>query len=116
MCIFRKKNVVLILLIVLTTTTGIAIDFSFQPIVIENLSRYNEDRIAYQHVQKDVSPNLDNSFSALLIIKSKRIYLIQDGYDNPEIVSTKKLQFEMENKPLDDPWENKIIANLIMYA
>ena len=108
MYIFRKKNLVLILFIVLITTTGIAIDLLFQPIVIENLSRYDEDRIAYQHVQKDVSPNLDNSFSALLIIKSKKVYLIQDGYDNPENVSTKKLQFEMENKPLDDPWENKI--------
>ncbi len=108
MFIFKKRNILVLLFILLCTTTLIAIDFRFKPIIIEELSRYNEDRIAYQHVQKEISPNMDNSFSALLIIKQKKIYLIQDGYDNPEIVATNRLRLEMETKLIGDLWENKI--------
>ncbi len=94
--------------ILLCATASIAIDFNFKPIIIEDISRYNEDRIAYQHVQKQISPNLDNSFSALLIVKDRKIYLIQDGYDNPAIVANNRLRLEMETKLIGDLWENKI--------
>jgi len=97
-----------LLFTLLTATAVIAIDFNFKPIIIENVSRYYEDRIAYQHVQKEVAPNIDNSFSALLIIKEKKIYLIQDGYDDPSIVATNKLRLEMETKLVGDLWVNKI--------
>lgn len=108
MSISHKQNFLVILLILFCATSVIAIDFNFKPIVIEDLSRYNEDRIAYQHVQKQIAPNMDNSFSALLIIKQRKIYLIQDGYDNPDVVNTKRLQLEMETKLIGDLWENKI--------
>lgn len=98
----------MLLFTLLTATAVIAIDFNFKPIIIENVSRYYEDRIAYQHVQKEVAPNIDNSFSALLIIKEKKIYLIQDGYDDPSIVATNKLRLEMETKLVGDLWVNKI--------
>ncbi|MEJ5361242.1 MAG: hypothetical protein WHV26_04185 [Spirochaetota bacterium] len=91
MFFIKKRNFLVLLLILLCTTSVIAIDFNFKPIIIEELSRYNEDRIAYQHVQKQIVPNMDNSFSALLIVKDRKIYLIQDGYDNPELVNTKRL-------------------------
>jgi len=97
-----------LLFTLLTATAVIAIDFNFKPIIIENVSRYYENRIAYQHVQKEVAPNIDNSFSALLIIKEKKIYLIQDGYDDPSIVATNKLRLEMETKLVGDLWVNKI--------
>ncbi len=108
MSILHKRNFLVILLILFCATSVIAIDFNFKPIVIEDLSRYNEDRIAYQHVQKQIDPNLDNSFSALLIIKQRKIYLIQDGYDNPAIVANNRLRLEMETKIVGDLWENKI--------
>ena len=98
----------MLLFTLLTATAVIAIDFNFKPIIIEDISRYYEDRIAYQHVQKEVAPNIDNSFSALLIIKEKKIYLIQDGYDDPSIVATNKLRLEMETKLVGDLWVNKI--------
>lgn len=98
----------MLLFTLLTATAVIAIDFNFKPIIIENVSRYYENRIAYQHVQKEVAPNIDNSFSALLIIKEKKIYLIQDGYDDPSIVATNKLRLEMETKLVGDLWVNKI--------
>jgi len=109
MFMFNKKRSVLVLLFTLLFTSAvIAIDFNFKPIIIEDISRYYEDRIAYQHVQKEVAPNIDNSFSALLIIKEKKIYLIQDGYDDPSIVATNKLRLEMETKLVGDLWVNKI--------
>lgn len=108
MFIFKKRNFFVLLFTLLTATAVIAIDFNFKPIIIENVSRYYEDRIAYQHVQKEVAPNIDNSFSALLIIKEKKIYLIQDGYDDPSIVATNKLRLEMETKLVGDLWVNKI--------
>ncbi len=104
----KKRNFLVLLFILICTTSVIAFDFNFKPIIIEELSRYNEDRIAYQHVQKQISPNMDNSFSALLIVKDMKIYLIQDGYDNPELVNTRRLQLEMETKLIGDLWENKI--------
>jgi len=99
------------LFIILFSSLVVAVDFNFKPIIIEDISRYNEDRIAYQHVQKEISPNLDNSFSALLIIKQKQIYLIQDGYDNPDIVASTRLRLEMETKLIGDLWVNKINNN-----
>lgn len=108
MLILQKRNFFVLVFILLCATASIAIDFNFKPIIIEDISRYNEDRIAYQHVQKQISPNLDNSFSALLIVKERKIYLIQDGYDNPAIVANNRLRLEMETKLIGDLWENKI--------
>jgi len=111
MFIFHKRNILVMLFIILFSSLVVAVDFNFKPIIIEDISRYNEDRIAYQHVQKEISPNLDNSFSALLIIKQKQIYLIQDGYDNPDIVASTRLRLEMETKLIGDLWVNKINNN-----
>jgi len=108
MFFIKKRNFLVLVFILICTTAAIAIDFNFKPIIIEEISRYNEDRIAYQHVQKQIAPNMDNSFSALLIVKDRKIYLIQDGYDNPELINTKHLQMEMETKLIGDLWENKI--------
>lgn len=83
-------------------------DVEFLNIEIEKVSRYYEDRIAYLHVEKGVSPNLDNSIASLLIIKDKKIYLLQDGYENPKDVQTKILIANTENRLLGEIWTNKI--------
>ncbi len=95
-------------IIILFSASIIAANFEFKPISIEKISRYNEDRLAYQHIQKKIAPEMDDSLATLLIIKEKEIYLMKDGYDDPEKVREKRLMFEMENKLIPDLWENKI--------
>ena len=95
-------------IIILFSASIIAANFEFKPVKIESISRYNEDRIAYQHIQKDVDPEIDDSLATLLIIKEKQIYLMKDGYDDPEKVREKRLILDMENKLIPDLWKNKI--------
>jgi hypothetical protein len=83
-------------------------DIPFQLIEIEQLSRYNEDRLAYQHTEADLGPIIDNSLSSLLIIKDSKIYLIKDGYDDGYIVQEQRQLLEMENRLIGDLWVNKI--------
>lgn len=84
-------------------------DMSFKIITIEKLSRYNEDRLAFQHIEKKISVKIDNSLSCLLIAKDKKLYLLKDGYDNPKDVRVQKLILDMENRLIPpDLWKNKI--------
>jgi hypothetical protein len=75
---------------------------------IENVTRYNEDRIVYQRIEKNVADNIDNSIESLLIIRDRKMYLIKDGYDDSKVVETNRKILEMENKMLTDLWTNKI--------
>ncbi len=83
-------------------------DIEFQYIELEQVSRYSEDRIAFQHIEKDFSADFDNSIATLLIIKDKKMYLIKDGYDNPKEVRTQKLLYDTESRMGGDLWANKI--------
>lgn len=87
-------------------------DFGFKYIELENVSRFNEDRIAFQHVEKFLDPLLDNSVECLLIIKDKRMYLIKDGYDDLKQVKEQRLILDMQNKLIYDEqmWRNRINA------
>ncbi|MDR3237616.1 MAG: hypothetical protein LBT84_03850 [Spirochaetia bacterium] len=80
----------------------------FQFLNTERLSRYSENRVAYQHFEKEYSPFIDNSISMLLIIKDSKVYLIIDGYDDPDVVD--ELRFaDAEMTTLEaDFWPNKI--------
>ena len=93
-------------------STGHTRIFKYKIINIEHLSRYFEDRIAFQHIEKKpllhVDEAIDNSIACLLIVKSKKIYLFKDGYDNPYEVKTKKYILETQRKLLPDVWENKV--------
>ncbi|TAL32708.1 MAG: hypothetical protein EPN93_15490 [Spirochaetes bacterium] len=111
MRVVHKTGLALVAAILCVAITGIrgnAKDIQFENIEVEKISRYDEDRIAYQQVEKDVSPLLDPSLATLLIIKDRKIYLIKDGYDNLRDVQTQRLILEMENKLLGDLWPNKI--------
>ncbi len=83
-------------------------DADFQMMEIETISRYFEDRIAYQHIQRDISKSIDNSIASLLIIKERKVYLIKDGYDNPKDVELQRIYSESESRLAGDLYLNKI--------
>lgn len=80
-----------------------ALEIDFQLIELENVSRYHEDRIAFQHIELpdklfDKLVNTDNAVESLLIIKNKKMFLIKDGYDNINDVNLKRLLFSIDDK------------------
>lgn len=88
-------------------------EINFQLIDLQNVSRYTEDRIAYQHIEltdrqmKD-NPNSDSSLATLLLIKDKKMYLIKDGYDNLNDMKLQRTLLEIEDKASGDLSLNKI--------
>jgi len=85
-------------------------DPDFMMIDLDNVSRYNEDRLAYQQVQKWTNTYRDDSFAALLMIQKSKMYLIVDGYDNPKDVTNARRQLQLENVDYkeEDLWPNKL--------
>ncbi|MGV7929425.1 MAG: hypothetical protein AB2L13_11050 [Spirochaetota bacterium] len=85
---------------------GKSIDYL--PMEVDAISRYSEDRIAYQQIQ--TAPNLgsDDSLASLLIIKDRKMYLLKDGYDDPRVVRTQQLLIEKESAIVGDVWVTKI--------
>ncbi len=79
---------------------------------IQKLTRYDENRVLYQQFEKTPEENAgedyDNSIAALMVIKDKKVYLIQDGYDNPEQVAHNKAVLDRSSQSLPDLWQNKI--------
>jgi hypothetical protein len=111
MRIVGKTALVLTVLMAAAALTGVQVaakDLQFESIEIEYISRYDEDRIAYQQVEKEVAPRYDNSLGTLLMIKDRKVYLLKDGYDNPREVKQQRLILEMENRIIGDLWLNKI--------
>lgn len=86
--------------------------YDFGLIEIENIARYDEDRVAYQQIEidyEDFTHNMvDNSIATLMVIRDKKIYLFKDGYDSASDVIAQKRILEMENRLLPDLWLNKI--------
>jgi len=110
-----KTIVPLFLLVLLLTQVSDlyskrAINYKF--ITIKKISRYNEDRIAFQHVEINTDPykidKTDNSLSCLLIVKDKKMYLFKDGYDDPKNVASKRLILEMSQRLIPDLWIKKV--------
>jgi hypothetical protein len=85
---------------------GKSIDYL--PIEVETISRYTEDRIAYQQIQTAPIPGSDDSQAGLLIIKDRKMYLLKDGYDDPRVVRTQQLLIQKESAMVGDVWVNKI--------
>lgn len=95
-------RVALILTIIMITSSAFSRDLSYRIITIDDVSRYDEDRIAYQQVENIIDPEehqtQDTSIAALLIIRDKQMYLFKDGYDEPKIVEENRVIREMENR------------------
>jgi hypothetical protein len=88
--------------------SAISQELPFQFINIERLSRYTEDRVAYQHFEKEFSPFADNSIALLLIVKNSKVYLIVDGYDDPDVVEDLRFKDSLQTALDPDFWPNKI--------
>lgn len=90
-------------ILLLSSAMVISKDFDFQLISLENVSRYTEDRVAYQQIQLNgkqalASPRVDSAFASLLIIRDGKMYLIKDGYDNPAELEIKRLLLEIQDQ------------------
>ncbi len=112
----RKKVFLLVLIaVIFTITDGFSKRIIYELIDLQKISRYNEDRVVFQHIEKtpvEYEPDeTDNSIASLLVIKDSRMYLFKDGYDNPQEVITKMKILEMENQLIPDLWKNKIDGN-----
>ena len=83
-------------------------NLSYKPFNLTKLTRYNEDRIFYQHIQNKNIADVDNSIATLLVIKDRKIYLLSDGYDSYENVYLQKKTLTLQNDLITDLWKNKL--------
>ena len=100
-------------ILILTAIPIISRDYNLQLIELENVSRFSEDRIAFQHIELSdrqfaEMPNMDSSVATLLIIKDRKMYLMKDGYDNLNDINLQKSILEIEDKLVGDLSLNKI--------
>lgn len=91
---------------IILPAAGFSRDLTYKDITIDNVSRYNEDRISYQQVEHVIDPEehqkQDTSLASLLIIRDRKMYLFKDGYDDPQIVEQNRIIREMENRLLQN--------------
>jgi len=110
--IIKIASVTGIILISSIIFAGLARNIIYKTLAIENISRYTEDRVAFQHIQTIHEPysfdKKDNSIASLLIIKDKKMYLLKDGYDDKRVVNEQKTIYQMQNRLFPDLWVNKI--------
>jgi hypothetical protein len=106
-----RNNIAVVMAFILSIfiifpAAGFSRDLSYKDITIDNVSRYNEDRIAYQQVEYVINPEehqkQDTSLASLLIIRDRKMYLFKDGYDDPQIVEQNRIIREMENRLLQN--------------
>ncbi len=91
---------VLLLLIagVVTYAVSAAKYKNYKIIYLNNVSRYDEDRIAYQRFSEFLDTKRDNSLECLLVVRKKKMYLLKDGYDSIDKVKQRQSYYDMENK------------------
>lgn len=99
-------------LVLIQTNDALSGGIPYKIVTIENISRYNEDRLVFQHieiphVQYQLSKT-DNSIASLLVVRDNKMFLFKDGFDDPDVNKTKRLILQMENKLIPDLWINKI--------
>lgn len=79
---------------------------------IQKLTRYDENRVLFQQFEMTPAEGEgdahDNSIAALMVIRDKKVYLIQDGYDNPEQVAHNRAVLDRSSQSVPDLWQNKI--------
>jgi len=110
---FRGKSAIVLCILLLMASSVYSRDLSYKEITLDEVSRYNEDRIAYQQIEYVIDPEVhqkqDTSSASLLIIKDKQMYLFKDGYDDPRIVEENRIIKEMENRlVVNDMWARAI--------
>jgi hypothetical protein len=85
-------------------------DPDFLTMELERISRYNEDRLVYQQVQKWTSPIKDDSLATLLIIKKQKMYLMKDGFDDVQDVQNRRMKLVIDNRQFEEEelWMNRL--------
>lgn len=109
-----KIAIILCFLVVLAASVY-SKDLTYEELSIEDISKYNEDRMAYQQVEYIVDPEVhqkqDTSIASLLIIRDKKMYLFKDGYDDHHVVEQNKVIKEMENRLVQNELWTRNIDN-----
>lgn len=113
---FKKKSgksAMVLGLILVMSASVYSRDLSYEAITLDNVSRYDENRIAYQQVEYIIDPEThqkqDTSSASLLVINDKQMYLFKDGFDDPKIVEQNRIIKEMENRlVINDMWGRTI--------
>ena len=112
----KKKlfiGIAIVLTFIVAVSSAYAIKlYTWTYIDLFKISRYDEDRVAFQHVNKFSDPYLDDSVETLLVIRDKKMYLFKDGFDELSEIRQSRLLLDMENKLYSDQeiWKNKMNA------
>lgn len=122
----KYKSGVVILFIILFSSVSLLFSKEskekiFTIIEPDKISRYTEDRIVFQRIEKKKSVDMDdfienytvtkdNSVENILIIKDSKVHFIVDGYDAIPDVQKIKIINDSLNKYIEDNdyWLNKI--------
>lgn len=108
----RKSRYALIIILLFMLSTGSLISREKEYLIldVDKITRYKEDRIVFQRIERPDVQSQDNSVEALLVIKDSKSYFMSDGYDKVDEVKMKKIVMDSENKYIDnnDFWLNKI--------
>jgi hypothetical protein len=109
-CLKRMLILPAVVAAVLVSVSLFAKDPDFQMVELDSVSRYHEDRVAYQQIQKWVDPTKDDSVASLLIIRKGKMYLIKDGYDNPKDIADTRQKLLLDNFDYreEELWKNKM--------
>lgn len=105
-----RYAVIIILMFMLSTGSLISREKEYLILDVDKITRYKEDRIVFQRIERPDVQSQDNSVEALLVIKDSKSYFMSDGYDKVDEVRMKKIVMDSENKYIDnnDFWLNKI--------
>ena len=118
-----NKNAIIFFVIIASAVTLNSKDFTYKELNFGSISRYSEDRIAYQHIEYIVDPEVrqpqDPSVASLLIISDNKMYLFKDGYDDPKIAEQKYLEMSLAQRlTFNETWERDIVGKpnyLVIY-
>ncbi len=108
----KNRYSVILILIVSLLYSGAVISKENGYLILDpdKITRYNEDRIAYQRIENPEDQDKDNSVENLIVIKENKSYFIVDGFDKISDVQLKKIIMDSQNKYIEnnDFWMNKI--------
>ncbi len=118
-----KSGIIFVLCVLFCSSASVLLSKDKEVLTMDpdKISRYFEDRIVYQRVEKkpddskdDFMQNYtitnDNSVENLLVIKERKIHFLADGYDSVSDVRKTKVIQDSVNKYVEnnDFWVNKI--------
>ena len=108
-----KRYAIVFFMIIASAVTVSSRDLSYKDILLDSISRYSEDRIAYQHIEYIIDPEVrqpqDPSVASLLIIRDNKMYLFKDGYDDPKVAEENYQAKNMSHRlSFNETWERDI--------